>query len=88
MKCLFAVLLLIHASCRYYLSWRNASLNGVAFKDAALAQLQAYAVPPSGSLKLDYVSYQVPELNSKAATQQQHAGLLAGLRAVQRGYYR
>lgn len=46
-------------ACRYYLSWRNACLNGVGLRDAAVAQLQGYAVPPTGSLKLDYVSYQV-----------------------------
>jgi hypothetical protein len=53
--------------CRYYLSWRNSCLNGVGLRDAAVAQLQSYAVPPSGSLKLDYVSYQVNALRKDAA---------------------
>lgn len=46
-------------ACRYYLSWRNASFNGAQLSEGALAQLQAYAMPTSGSLRLDYVSYQV-----------------------------
>lgn len=45
--------------CRYYLSWRNASLNGKPLSEDALAHLQLYAIPSSGTLKLDYVSYQV-----------------------------
>eukprot|EP00879_Flechtneria_rotunda_P031964 GHRR01035097.1.p1 GENE.GHRR01035097.1~~GHRR01035097.1.p1 ORF type:complete len:137 (-),score=19.79 GHRR01035097.1:149-559(-) len=44
---------------RYYQSWRNATLNGVSLRDSAILQLQQYAMPPTGSLKLDYVSYQV-----------------------------
>lgn len=44
--------------CRYYLSWRNASLNGTPLSDDAMAHLQMYAIPSSGRLKLDYVSYQ------------------------------
>jgi len=45
--------------CRYYLSWRNASLNGKPLSKDALAHLQLFAIPSSGTLKLDYVSYQV-----------------------------
>jgi hypothetical protein len=45
--------------CRYYVSWRNASLNGTPLSDDALARLQLYAIPSSGRLRLDYVSYQV-----------------------------
>lgn len=45
--------------CRYYVSWRNASLNGIPLSDDALARLQLYAIPNSGRLQLDYVSYQV-----------------------------
>lgn len=41
------------------MSWRNASLNDVPLPDGALARLQLYAIPSSGRLKLDYVSYQV-----------------------------
>jgi hypothetical protein len=52
---------------RYYLSWRNSCLNGVGLRDAAVGQLQSYAVPPSGSLKLDYVSYQVNICSKHAA---------------------
>jgi hypothetical protein len=44
---------------RYYVSWRNAALNGCRLSDDALAHLQLYDIPSSGRLKLDYVSYQV-----------------------------
>jgi hypothetical protein len=44
--------------CRYYVSWRNASLNGTPLSEDALARLQLYAIPSSGRLTLDYVSYQ------------------------------
>lgn len=34
----------------------------MAIRDAAVAQLQNFAIPSSGTLKLDYVSYQVSPL--------------------------
>jgi hypothetical protein len=46
-------------TCRYYVSWRNVALNGVPLPDEAMARLQLYAIPSSGRLTLDYVSYQV-----------------------------
>lgn len=45
--------------CRYYVSWRNVALNGVPLPDEAMARLHLYAIPRSGRLTLDYVSYQV-----------------------------
>lgn len=44
---------------RYFVSWRNVQLNGKPLKGDTLYKLQAYAMPKLGTLKLDYVSYQV-----------------------------
>lgn len=53
------MLCLLRHLCRYYVSWRNVSLNGDLLPDEAMARLQLYAIPCIGRLKLDYVSYQV-----------------------------
>jgi hypothetical protein len=45
--------------CRYFVSWRNVTLDNSPVPDDALARLQQYAIPSSGRLKLHYVSYQV-----------------------------
>lgn len=46
-------------SNKYFLNWRNATYNGGVLKEEALTKLQLYALPESGLLSLDYVSYQV-----------------------------
>jgi hypothetical protein len=52
-------LLLCSRACSHYLPWRNATLNGAQLSEEGLRSLQLYAIPASGTLKLDYVSYQV-----------------------------
>lgn len=53
--------------CRYYVSWRNVTLNGVPLPDEAMGRLHLYAIPSSGRLTLDYVSYQVSAVCSGGA---------------------
>jgi hypothetical protein len=46
-------------SNKFYISWRNATYNGELLKDEAMTKLQNYGIPTTGTLTLDYVSYQV-----------------------------
>ena len=44
---------------KYYISWRSATYNGEPLRDEAMTKLQNYGIPTTGTLTLDYVSYQV-----------------------------
>ncbi len=46
---------------KYYLSWRNASLGGVPLSREGLTRMRDWAVPTLGTLKFDYVCYEVRE---------------------------
>ncbi|KAF5832617.1 hypothetical protein DUNSADRAFT_11434 [Dunaliella salina] len=45
---------------RYFINWRNAQLNGVPLDPEGLAKkLRDYTIPAAGTLKIDYVMYQI-----------------------------
>ena len=46
-------------TCKYYVNWRNASINGNKLSMEGLQKLRDYSIPTSGSLRIDYVTYKV-----------------------------
>lgn len=74
---------------RHFTSWRGAALDGRALRGDALPRLQAFAVPQSGALRLDFVSYRVPPPGAApAADGDVRALLLRRLRAARGEYSR
>ena len=45
--------------CKYFANWCNASINGIQLSAERMQDLRSYTIPTSGSLRIDYVTYQV-----------------------------
>ena len=45
--------------CKYFVNWRNASVNGNKLTLEGLQRLRDLTIPTSGSLRIDYVTYKV-----------------------------
>ena len=45
--------------CKYFVNWRNASINGNKLTMEGLLRLRDLTIPTSGSLRIDYVTYKV-----------------------------
>ncbi|GAX83706.1 hypothetical protein CEUSTIGMA_g11131.t1 [Chlamydomonas eustigma] len=73
-------------TCRYFVNWRNAMINGVKLSMEGLQKLREYTMPCSGTLRIDYVTYKVPELDTKSCTKADIKSLLTQLRTIYRSY--
>ncbi|KAG2448830.1 hypothetical protein HYH02_006181, partial [Chlamydomonas schloesseri] len=67
---------------KYYINWLNASLNGQPLDAAGLTRIRDFALPGTGVLRLDYVSYRKPRPNVAPASRDELAELQAVLRGV------
>ena len=45
--------------CKYLTNWRNTTINGNPLSHERMQGLRNHTIPTSGSLKIDYVTYQV-----------------------------
>ncbi|GAX72927.1 hypothetical protein CEUSTIGMA_g382.t1 [Chlamydomonas eustigma] len=73
-------------TCKYFLNWRNAMVNGSKLNLEGLQKLRDYTIPSSGTLRIDYVTYRVPEQGSHPCPQSELKALLSQLRRINQSY--